>query len=51
MSYPILTARAANTLAGMLGGTVDEAERRKQLVMSEGPHFDEAAVVAAASRA
>ena len=51
MSYPILTARAANTLAGMLGGTVDEAERRKQLVLSEGPHFDEAAVVAAASRA
>jgi hypothetical protein len=51
MSYPILTARAANSLAAMLGGTVDEDERRKQLVLSEGPHFDEAAVVAAASRA
>jgi len=51
MSYPILTARAANNLAAMLGRQVDEDERRKQLVLSEGPYFDEAAVVAAASRA
>lgn len=51
MSYPILTARAANNLAAMLGRQVDDDERRKQLVLSEGPYFDEAAVVAAASRA
>lgn len=51
MSYPILTARGANNLAAMLGKQVDEDERRQQLVLSEGPHFDEAAVVAAADRA
>lgn len=51
MSYPILTARAANSIAAMLGGQVDTDEQRKELVLSEGPHFDEAVVVAAASQA
>jgi hypothetical protein len=51
MSYPTLTARAADNLAGMLGRQVDEDERRKQLVMCEGPPFDAAAVIDAASRA
>jgi hypothetical protein len=49
MSYPVLTARAANNLAAMLGREVDEGERRKELVLSEGPHFDEAAITAAAN--
>ena len=47
MSYPILTARAANTLAGMLGGTVEDlsltlvgARARRPMTVSVGPDHD-----------
>lgn len=50
MTYPTLTARAADHIAESLATSAEEDQREAHLVLSEGPRFDTSAIDQAALR-
>lgn len=51
MSYPTVTARAADRVVETFGTSVEEDQREQHIVLAEGPRFDTASIGAAALRA